>query len=194
MPNRVPRNRILGAALALAAVVLATLTYVQHAMAGPAAVPGATPVSGAPTPPSPGPTASQPPAEACAADAMPAHLPVALRADADEVTCKFRASQVTITWDGTNITIAPAAKRKFGNLRCALDPATVKVIEPQGAKVYKDGSIDVPYDRTANNKITIKIKYTVECPADGFTTTINESVTIEFTPPDGPVVVRRETP
>jgi hypothetical protein len=106
------------------------------------------------------------------------------------VTCGNRHSRITVSWDGKNIKIVIVPNPKFSNGICVLDPNSVKVIQPQGATVNANGSVEVPYDKTKNAKIVITIEYTINCPSGGFTTIIKDVATIEFTPPDGPLVVR----
>jgi hypothetical protein len=110
---------------------------------------------------------------------------------AGPVTCENRHSFITVTWDGAKLTITIAPNPAFApTMVCTLDTTKVKVTEPKGATVNADGSVTLPYDKTKVQKIVIRIEYRITCVAGGFTTILDDVATIEFTPPDGPVVVR----
>jgi hypothetical protein len=202
---RMQRAQTLGAALAAIAAFM-LVAYAQSALAAPTPAVGATgeptgptttPVP-SPTPtvpdPTPTPTATEPP-EFCTLEPTPS--PSLLRvtlanpiAAAGPVTCSNRHSIITVSWDGTNIKIVIKPNPDFSRtLTCTLDPKSVKVTEPKGATVDKDGVVTLPYDKDKKVKITIKIEYDINCTNGDFTVPLRDVVTIEFTPPDGPIVV-----
>jgi hypothetical protein len=193
-----PRARLLAVALTTGAVAaLAALSFTPSATAG-GQLP-TTPTSSAPIvpsePPSPEPTASESPdvpAEECVAEAASPEDPImqtVALVNNNEVLCKFKRSQDTISWDGAVLKIVPAPNPRFGSgFTCVLDPKSVKVLQPGNATVKQDGSVEVPYDKTKKEKITIVITYEINCSAPGFTVApLKEKLTIEFTPPDGPL-------
>lgn len=207
------RGRMLGAAALTAAALaaLASALYAQTAGASPAPAAGvavtASPAPSEPAPsepaPSPTPTASpapdpSEPAESCTFEPSPQPGVLAgARAgiDAGPVTCSNRHSIITVSWDGTNLKVVIKPNPDFGGgrLTCTLDPKSVKVTQPNNGTVDKDGVVTIPYDMDKKVKITIKIEYDINCAGNGFTVTLRDVVTIEFTPPDGPIVVTNRT-
>jgi hypothetical protein len=194
------RARLLGAVLTAAAVAV-TVVYAQAALAGggpstltiavteqPTPTPPVPP-SATPTPtPTPSPTAS---GGSCSVPTTPTPTTTGfpgLAALAGPVTCDDGESVIKVSWDGTNLTIViAAATTKEG--KCELDPKSVKVTEPKGATVDKDGVVTLPYDKDKKVKITIKIDYDLKCTLGGDNFVRPYTATIEFTPPDGPISI-----
>ncbi|GIH03781.1 hypothetical protein Rhe02_18480 [Rhizocola hellebori] len=157
----------------------------------PPTAPPTLPPTSAPTlPPLPTPTPSD---EQCPIEPFLA-TNVALRNKvmAGPVTCEDIHSVITVSWDGTNIKIVIKPVADFAEGKCELVKASVKAVQPNNARVKDDGSVEVPYDKDKKEKITIKIEYDFKCTVGDFVITLKKVVTIEFTPPDGPVVIKNK--
>jgi hypothetical protein len=115
-----------------------------------------------------------------------AHAPVAL-ADPGPFTCDDGEQIVTVSVDGKNVKIVIDAVQPT-DTKCTIDPKSVTVVAPNNGKVNANGSVEIPYDKTKTDKITIKIEYEITCVDKGGVKTVKKQVaTIEFTPPEGPV-------
>jgi hypothetical protein len=198
----IPRARQVGAVVAAVAVtVLAILSFAQTSAANVGVTPAdSTSPSMSPpptTPPSPSPSVtSSPPGDTCSIGPSPSPAPnlagVAIRVHPDAagpVTCTYRRAVVKVAWDGTNITVTLSPNPNFSGGNCKLDPKSVVANKPANAKVNADGTVTVPYDKAKAVAITIQIDFNIVCTAGDLTITNKETTTIEFTPPDGPVVI-----
>ncbi len=157
----------------------------------PTANPTAPPTTTPTIPPLPTPTPSD---EQCPLEPFIA-TNVALRAKvmAGPVTCEDIHSNITVSWDGTKIKIVIKPVDDFASGgKCELVKASVKAVQPNNAVVKDDGSVEVPYDKDKKEKITIKIEYDFKCTVGELVITLKKVVTIEFTPPDGPVVIKNK--
>jgi hypothetical protein len=200
------RTRVFLAALAAAAAVAFVSTGASALSAAGATVSGVA--SGEPSPP---PTAYPPPPPT--SEPTPPPLPTPTPSDeqcpvepfaatnialrhavmAGPVTCEDIHSVITVSWDGTKIKIVMKPVDDFASGgKCELVKTSVKAVEPNNAVVKDDGSVEVPYDKDKKEKITIKIEYDFKCTLDKLVIPLPKVVTIEFTPPDGPVVIKNK--
>jgi hypothetical protein len=109
------------------------------------------------------------------------------------VTCEDIHSNITVSWDDPKIKIVIKPVDDFASgVKCELVKASVKAVQPNNAVVKDDGSVEVPYDKDKKEKITIKIEYDFKCTVGDLVITLKKVVTIEFTPPNGPVIIKNK--
>jgi hypothetical protein len=192
-----------GAAVAFISTSASALSAIDGARAGdavssgepslpPTSIPTLPPTTEPTIPPLPTPTPT-PSGEQCPLEPFIAtNVAVRSRVMAGPVTCEHIHSVITVSWDGTNIKIVIKPVDDFANGKCELVKASVKATAPNNARVKDDGSVEVPYDKDKKEKITIKIEYDFKCTVGDLIITLKKVVTIEFTPPDGPVVIKNK--
>ncbi len=204
------RMKAFVAAVVAAGVVAFVSTGASALSAGDGPAAGVVASSGEPLPPTPPPSANptMPPTAPPTLPPLPTPTPtdgqcpleplvatnIALRAKvmAGPVTCEDIHSVITVSWDGTKIKIVIKPVTDFAEGKCELVKASVKAVAPNNAVVKDDGSVEVPYDKEKKEKITIKIEYDFKCTVGDLVITLKKVVTIEFTPPDGPVVIKNK--